>query len=368
MPTDLLGITPGKYDPNREDKNFEAATGSVCNQIRNQFKKLGCLRVSNENEESDKSSDENKHSDNSWLYDFVKKDFESAKTKLENIMSNESGEDLLVNKAWLVYIDFKTNEKNGLQELYNLAETHKDNLAIQKQISRMLLWEGYTEKAIELVKKALDNHPSNNDLIVLLSDCHKGNDDLDQAMDILSGFAPSENPEIAIELSESYEEINDLNKAISVIHSVFINFPNNESIMYKYSRLLEKNNRNKEALYLLNTLAIECPENHEYWGYLGNCCLDLEMYDKAMMAYKKAEELSESKSSWILHNIGNIMNNKGFHTEGISWLNKGLDLERSSQYAHDRLAKAIKSQEEENKKYKNICKEGRKLIRDFISV
>jgi predicted Zn-dependent protease len=184
----------------------------------------------------------------------------------------------------------------------------------------------------------------------------------------LSGFAPSENPEIAIELSESYEEINDLNKAISVIHSVFINFPNNESIMYKYSRLLEKNNRNKEALYLLNTLAIECPENHEYWGYFGNCCLDLEMYDKAMMAYKKAEELSESKSSWILHNIGNIMNNKGFHTEGISWLNKGLDLERSSQYAHDRLAKAIKSQEEENKKYKNICKEGRKLIRDFISV
>ncbi len=62
------------------------------------------------------------------------------------------------------------------------------------------------------------------------------------------------------------------------------------------------------------------------------------------------------------------MYNKGFHTEGISWLNKGLDLERSSQYAHDRLAKAIKSQEEENKKYINICKEGRKLIRDFISV
>ncbi len=27
IPTDLLGVTPGKYDPNREDKSFQAATG-----------------------------------------------------------------------------------------------------------------------------------------------------------------------------------------------------------------------------------------------------------------------------------------------------------------------------------------------------
>lgn len=367
IPTDLLGVTSGNYDPNRTDKNLEAATGVVCNQIRKQFATLGCIRVSTESEESDKSNDESKDSDNSWCYDFFKKDFESAKTKLENIMSTESGDDLLRHKAWLAYIYFKENEKDGLQELYNLADTYKDDLAIQEQIPRMLLWEGYNEKAIELVNNALDKQPLNNDLIVLLADCHKGNDDIDKAREILNSVSSSGNPEIAIELSDSYQETDDFDKAIAVIHSAYINFPNNESIIYKYSRLLEEKNRNKEALYLLNALTISYPKNDVYWGYLGNRCLQLDMYDKAMVAYKKAEELSESKSSWILHNIGNIMHNKGFHTEGISWLNKGLDLERSSQYAHSRLAEAIKSQEEENKTYQNICKEGRKLIRDFIS-
>ena len=34
LPTDLLGLTIGDYDPNRKDKNLTAALGSVCNKIR----------------------------------------------------------------------------------------------------------------------------------------------------------------------------------------------------------------------------------------------------------------------------------------------------------------------------------------------
>jgi predicted nucleotide-binding protein len=35
IPTDLIGITPGKFEINREDGNLEAATAPVCHQIRN---------------------------------------------------------------------------------------------------------------------------------------------------------------------------------------------------------------------------------------------------------------------------------------------------------------------------------------------
>lgn len=40
LPTDLLGITPGVYNPNREDGRLQAATGPACNQIREAMKKL----------------------------------------------------------------------------------------------------------------------------------------------------------------------------------------------------------------------------------------------------------------------------------------------------------------------------------------
>jgi len=41
VPTDLLGITPGEYEANRADLNFEAATGSFCHQIKLQIKAVG---------------------------------------------------------------------------------------------------------------------------------------------------------------------------------------------------------------------------------------------------------------------------------------------------------------------------------------
>jgi predicted nucleotide-binding protein len=44
LPTDLAGMTPVTYDPNRPDGNLVAAIGNASNTIRRQIKKLGFRR------------------------------------------------------------------------------------------------------------------------------------------------------------------------------------------------------------------------------------------------------------------------------------------------------------------------------------
>lgn len=41
LPTDLLGMTPATFEPERQDRNSRAAVGPACNMIRKQISQLG---------------------------------------------------------------------------------------------------------------------------------------------------------------------------------------------------------------------------------------------------------------------------------------------------------------------------------------
>ena len=60
FPTDILGLTPVKYEPNRQDRNLNAALGPACNKIRKTFERLGQVVISPETvQEPNKEYDEN---------------------------------------------------------------------------------------------------------------------------------------------------------------------------------------------------------------------------------------------------------------------------------------------------------------------
>jgi predicted Zn-dependent protease len=368
MPSDLVGITPGYYDARREDNNYKAATGPVCNQVRNQIKTLGALVNDHQESVPDESTDKAEASKYEWINDFFKKDFAIARKKLEEEMKGEDGTPLFIDMAWLKYISFKENEHLGFNELCGYFDEMKNEPSVQTLIIRFLLWENYSYKAIELIKNHTIENNISKELIQLKAECYSSNGDIENAIHILMSATPFENPTVALALAEIHEAQKDFDAALNIICNTYTNFPNNELLMYKYSRLLDEVGRHKEAAYLLDALTISYSNNIHYWGYLSNCCLQLNLYDKAMIACKKAEMLSEGKQAWILHNIGNMMNNKGFYSEAIYWLNRGIEIENDSQYAHERLSNALKSKDEEQERFSKICKEGKRLLRSLPGV
>ena len=45
LPTDLLGLAPANYEPDRQDGNLRAALGPACNWVRKAIIKLGSLQA-----------------------------------------------------------------------------------------------------------------------------------------------------------------------------------------------------------------------------------------------------------------------------------------------------------------------------------
>jgi tetratricopeptide (TPR) repeat protein len=134
--------------------------------------------------------------------------------------------------------------------------------------------------------------------------------------------------------------------------------PRNETLLSEYAKFLSENNRKEEALYRYRTLTDIAPKNTTYLTLLGNVYLDLELNNKALDAYEKANSLGNESEGWIIANIGNLYKNRGFYSKAITFLNKALSIRSDDEYAHERLAAAIKGQAEENNKADELAMKG----------
>jgi len=61
------------------------------------------------------------------------------------------------------------------------------------------------------------------------------------------------------------------------------------------------------------------------------------------------------------------MKNRGFYTEGASYLKKGISIDSNSQYAHERLAQALEGANNEVEKRDALEKEILQVVRGYRS-
>lgn len=365
IPTDLLGVTPAKFETRRTDNSMQAATGAACHQIRLQIERLGKIKqdsiVENAPDESTSKTTEKRE----WFHDFIDEKYQEAKSKLEAEINNQTGDDALITKSQICYCELMQDQKSGLKQLFDLSKEHKSSAIVQERVALILRLEKYIHQAIELLK-SVDQSIINDPIIVIaLADCHVELEEHDQAIELLRKLESDSDPDVALALAKILEDKEQKNEALNTIHNCYIKHPNNKLLRYKYARLSHELNLHSVALYLLDNLANEDPKSIDYWGYLGNSCLSLGLHDRALVAYRKAEALiNESEDGqWIVSNIGNLLNNQGFPSEACQYLQKAITINSGSEYAHDRLASSLKKKEEELKEYKKKITDGLKVIR-----
>lgn len=369
IPTDLLGVTPGRYESTREDGSMQAATGSVCYQIRLQMKKLGIAPGRIIVEESTEGGIVEGLERRDWLFDFVEEKYDQAKATLQNEVESISGEALLTRKAWILYCEFKLSNDDNIDALINYANEYFEFSGVQSIVATFLRWEGNTSKAIELLSAVQEKRPKDSEIAMALALCHSDETDSANAIAELQRIGPDDFPEVAIRLAETLEREENTNEALSVVLRCYAKHPSHKGLRFKYARLAQELGQDHIGAHLLDRLTYEDPSSIEYWGYLGNSCLQLELYDKALYSYRRAEKLmnAESPSQWITANIGNLLINKDLPTEACEYLERAVKFEPHSEYGHERLASALRKKASEAKEFRKKCTEGQRQVREAIT-
>lgn len=362
LPTDLLGVTPGKYEVGRTDGNMQSATGPASHQIRTQIQKLGLhpLRVSPPNapESVATPAEEDRH----WIFDFIDKKYAEAKLLIERELKTATGDDAISKQVWVMHCDIKMDSQGGLETLLAFAASNQDSVNAMCSVARVLRSELHTDQALKLlttVKSALANHP---DIQIEIAQCQLANGEVDLALAVLKPY--DLNPTVAIKRSEILQQAGKVEEALMCVHRSYIAHPQNQDIRYRYARLAGELDKDEIAAYLLEKLARDYPMNVSYWGYLGNATLSLGLFDKALKSYRRAETADEAAApqQWITSNIGNLLNNKDLPSEACIYLQRAIS-DSPSDYAYERLASSMKKADVEDKEFEKKCAEGLKQIR-----
>lgn len=366
LPTDLLGITPGRYESSRSDGSMQAATGAACHQMRLQMRTLGFVqgRAIIKSSGEDAATEEVKK--RSWIADYFDKKFEAAKETLTAELSSQDGEDALATRAHLLLCDYKISGEKDINVLTQFSSEHADSVRTQIVVASILRLENHVSKAIEVLTAARTRFPHDASITQAIARCHGDAQDNQSAIAELQDIGPEKFPGVALDLAEAFEREEKLEDALQVIQRCYCNHPAHKALRYKYARLAQDLNKHEVAVALLSGLRSEDPDSIEYWGYLGNSCLQLGLYDMALSAYRKAEALMEEGqgSQWIISNIGNLFCNLGLPTEACDYFSRTLKHEPLSEYAHDRMAGALKKKTAEGKLFEKAQAEGTRQIRE----
>lgn len=297
---------------------------------------------------------------NDWLKYFIEHDYDKAIGLLKEEIKNTSEQKKCIQLESLVgWVLIKKDFKEGKQYLEGLMKKYPTHTSPYFWLFSEYKGENVTEKAFEVLDEGIKNV---NDKEKLKK--HKANylselGRLDDSMKLIDEVIKSNESDVeAYKIkAEIYYKKQDIENAIKCYKNSLKIEPKNKSILKGFAQLLYDNKKYRESMVIYERLTDIFPTETIWWTLLGNNYLELNFNSKAMDCYKKANELANGKEAWILANIGNLQNNRGFYSEAIEYLKKALEIDPDYTYTITRLSNVKKNQEDEEKKCEDIRNE-----------
>lgn len=365
LPTDLIGMTPGKYETTRSDGNMQAGTGSASHKIREAINKLGSLNITTEAPEITSNIQEGLVTPkNDWATYLLDKKYDKCIALLKKKIRYTKNIDAKVElKGWLCYAEFGKDPIVGTKEYEKLiSENSTNNLAYLAYIQQ-LFWSNSFKKAIEICDTGLSKCERKIYLTDEKARCLCAMNDKVAAESLLKDtIAVKPDVKLCLSLADIYIEMKENIKALDTLHQAYFKFPNNEDVMRKFAKVAYETEQKEISIMLYKELLGINSDNASDWCLLGNSYMDLEFENLALSAYEKACELAKGKEGWIFDNIGNLYNNKKLFDKAELNLKIALGINSTSEYTHSRLSSVYSSRQEESKKIEAILERAKAKI------
>jgi len=388
IPTDLIGMTPATYETGRRDGRFQAATAPACHSIREAMGRIGprseeagtpntapkppepkreeMVMQAEESEASKKNLAKPEQKIDKWIDAYFEKDYEKSLGLLEaEISSTTDMLFLALLESWAAKIQHHIDPKLGNQRIEKVLTKHPNSYYPYMLLCTMKMEQNLHQECLDLIERGLSKVTDKPKLITIKAGCLRQMGlDKDAIAALRQGIAEfPQDASLREKLADAYIERKEYASARVCLEEGLNVIPDNSILLSKYAQLLYEHIDVKLALIPYNQLVNLFPKDPQHLALRANIYLDLDLNDLAMRDYKHSDELAEHKQAWIIANIGNLCKNRGFFHDGIYYLERALQADPESQYAHERLAASIKLRDEELEKLSDIVKEAK---REFL--
>jgi tetratricopeptide (TPR) repeat protein len=300
-----------------------------------------------------------------WIRAFIKEEYDEAIQLLEAAIEETHEIDQRVRlKSIIGNARFIKNRDDGVSYFENLIAENKDSPHPYYWFALSHFSDEQYERAIVIIKRGLQAGVEVPNLITLHVSCLQKLGRTPEAISILTSAIKKspQVPDYYLSLADLYVKNNDKASAKRCYREGLATIPKDVDLLSKYAFYLYEDGQNEEALLRYIKLTRLEPNEAGSLTYLGNIRLNLGLNDRAMEAYRQANELTPRKQGWILANIGNLYKNRGFYSRAVYYLKEALEVDPDYKYAHERLAQAMALQEEEKKKEESILESVEKSL------